>query len=372
MAKSERMKQNSFTGTIRPKVKIISKTENPIGTLFCVWSGTRYPDIMSPEDIQKLYDRGPDDQHLVDILETICKWYPEYARTTNNGGITYNNKDYRNVILSIARKVIESNVPAGESVHFNIQIDDANVAWREQLVRGRISQQFWTMSTRIMDMTTMDVNMNDSVRIIGGEKAVEAYNECVENIRETYKFLVEECGVPMEDIRLQPQGHTHRVYWMVPLRTLITILNKRCDWIAQSSLWSPIVAGVLKELRRLNLYEIVEPFVGKPMVELGYHSDYDIHYVSNYIMNADNEDRYSGRDKIPCDPLWLSYKNLPMPEHTDIEFYDYLKSLYIQIWRDEYLKVLGWDRDNPSAIGDFDRPLSWFKENNIRNKTFNV
>lgn len=357
MAKSERMVQHSYTGPIRPKVKIISKTENPIGTLFCVWSGTRYPDIMSPEDIQKLYDRGPDDQHLLDILETICKWYPEYARTTNNGGITYNNKDYRNVILSIARKVIESNVPAGESVHFNIQIDDANVAWREQLVRGRVSQQFWTMSTRIMDMTTMDVNMNDSVRIIGGEKAVEKYNECVDFIRETYRYLVDECGVPMEDIRLQPQGHTHRVYWMVPLRTLVTILNKRCDWIAQASLWLPIVAGICQELRRLNLFEIISPFVGKPMVEVSYHSDYEKYYVSGYIMNADNEDRYSGRDKIPCDPLWLAYKGYSMPAHTDIQFYDYLKSLYIQIWKDEYLAVLGWDRAHPEVLGPFDRPI---------------
>ena len=361
MAKSERMKQNSFTGVIKPKVKIISKTEDPVGSLFCVWSGTRYPDIMDPDDIQFLYDHPEDVHrfsntmlHYIKVADTICEWYPEYAGD--------DGKDYKNVILSIARKVIESNVPAGEAVHFNIQIDDANVAWREQLVRGRISQQFWTMSTRIMDMTTMDVNMNDSVRLIGGDKAVDKYKECVDFIRETYRFLVDECGVPMEDIRLQPQGHTHRVYWMVPLRTLITILNKRCDWIAQASLWTPIVAGIIKELRRLGLYDIVSPFIGKPMVEVSHHSEYDKYYVSGYIMNADNEDRYSGRDKIPCDPLWLAYKGYSMPEHTDIEFYDYLKSMYIQIWKDEYLAVLGWDRNNPEKIGDYDRPKSWFEE----------
>lgn len=352
-SKSDRMKQHSFTGAIRPKIKIISKTENPIGTLFCVWSGTRYPDIMSPEEIQFLYDNYDNADIFFsekdwENAETICKWYPEYAGE--------DGKDYRKVILSIARKVIESNVPAGEFVSCNVQIDDANVAWREQLVRGRITQQFWTMSTRIMDMTTMDVNMNDSVRLIGGDKAVDKYNECVDFIRETYRFLVDECGVPMEDIRLQPQNHTHRVYWTLPIRTMVTILNKRCDWIAQASLWLPIVAGICQELRRLGLFEIVEPFIGKPMVELGYHSDFDIHYVSGYIMNADNEDRYSGRDKIPCDPLWLAYKGYSMPEHTDIAFYDYLKSLYIQIWQDDYLEVLGWDREHPEKLGKYDRP----------------
>lgn len=356
MAKSERMVQGNRTEPIRPSIKIISKTEYPIGTLFCVWSGTRYPESMNPADIQTLYDMCANvydcrntAMHLIRVADTICQWYPEYAGE--------DGKDYKNVILSIARKVIESNVPAGEFVSCNIQIDDANVAWREQLVRGRITQQFWTMSTRIMDMTTMDVNMNDSVRIIGGEKAVEKYKECADFIRETYRFLVDECGVPMEDIRLQPQNHTHRVYWTAPIRTLVTILNKRCDWIAQASLWLPIVAGICLELRRLNLFEIVEPFIGKPMVEVSYVEDLGCYEVTGYIMNADNEDRYSGRDKIPCDPLWLAYKGLSMPKHTDIEFYDYLKSLYIQIWQDKYLKAIGWDRNNPTVNGPYDRPL---------------
>lgn len=352
--KSERMHQRSVTGLIHPKVKIISKTEYPIGSLFCVWSGTRYPDIMDPETVQRIYDTENLEPKDKKVAKTICEWYPEYAGTSQN--------NYRKVILSIARKVIESNVPAGESVQFNIQIDDANVAWREQLVRGRISQQFWTMSTRIMDMTTMDVNMNDSVRLLGGSEAVKIYTDTVETIREAYRQLVD-LGVPMEDIRLQPQGHTHRVYWMVPLRTLITILNKRSDWIAQTSLWSPIVAGVIKELRRIGLYEVVAPFIGKPMVKVTYHPDYEVYYVSEYLMNADNEDRYSGRDKIPCDPLWLAYKNYKMPEHTDIQFYDYMKSMYIQIWQDEYLQVLGWDRENPTTIGKYDRPPSWWDVN---------
>lgn len=733
MSKSERMVQQSRTCPIRPKVKIIGCTENPIGQLFTVWSGTRYPESMDPEIIQYLYDAPcfvdywSESPYICKefshVAQTICKWYPEYAGE--------DGRDYKNVIISIARKVIESNVPAGEAVHFNIQIDDANVAWREQLVRGRISQQFWTMSTRIMDMTTMDVNMNDSVRLIGGDKAVKVYEDTVEYIREAYRQLVA-MGVPMEDIRLQPQGHTHRVYWMVPLRTLITILNKRClsgstrirladgtqktikeiteeygdksfwiytcdeyghielaeaksagitrknakllrvtldngkyidctpdhlfmmrdgtykeakdlssndslmplytrlenygkylggsheeildnrtndwvythwlstdhvekpdeprgdflvrhhkdsnplnnnpdnimwvpfrehftkyhnpaevldklreneeyasmmrdinskigkevgtqnlvnwnkseeakkmhgevnrrvwegfseedykahtnflrdkaksqwsdpdsklrkihtkynyepvlkvcpicgreyedqiqislatgevvsegkdtcgsrscaatyrnygryrgynhkvvsveelpytedvydltvnhdnhnfavdlgdgtgvfvhncDWIAQASLWTPIVAGVIQELRRLGLYDVISPFVGKPMVEVSYHEDYDRWYVSDYKMNADNEDRYSGRDKIPCDPLWLAYKGYQMPEHTDIEFYDYLKSLYINLWSDRYLKVLGWDRDHPEKIGKYDRPASWFATHSV-------
>ena len=97
MAKSERMVQHSYTGPIRPKVKIISHTTYPIGSLFVIWSGTRYPDIMNPEDIQRLYDL-PADVHnfrdtmkpLIEVADTICKWYPEYAGEEG--------KDYKNVI----------------------------------------------------------------------------------------------------------------------------------------------------------------------------------------------------------------------------------------------------------------------------------
>lgn len=353
MAKSTRLNQGSFTGKIRPVVTFKSMTANPVGTLFCVWYGSRHNDSVDPADIQQLYDFPGDVHenqntmlHLIRIADTICEDYPDLAGESK--------KDYKNVIKTICKQCIESDVPAAESVNFVIEIDKANVAWREQLVRSKIAS-YWTQSTRTIDMTTMDINMADSVELIGGPEAVEIYQHTAEVIRQAYIEL-EKLGVPIEDIRLQPQQHVHRVYWMISIRALVKILNKRSDWIAQASLWTPIIAGVCSYLRKLSLFDIVKDFVGKPPVKVAYHTDYDMHYVSEYMMNADNEDRYYGRDPLPCDPLWLAYKGIAMPEHTDLEFYDYLKSMYIQIWGDEYLSVLGWDRSDPSKMGRYDRP----------------
>lgn len=371
MAKSTRLNQGSFTGKIRPVVTFKSMTSNPIGTLFSVWYGSRHNDSVDPEDIQALYDSDPayvskmpdsNWERRAKVAAMICKDYPDLAGASGS--------DYKNVIKTICKQCIESDVPAAESVNFVIEIDKANVAWREQLVRSKIAS-YWTQSTRTIDMTTMDINMADSVELIGGPKAVEIYEHTADVIRQAYIEL-EKLGVPIEDIRLQPQQHVHRVYWMISIRALVKILNKRSDWIAQASLWTPIIAGVCSYLRKLSLFDIVEDFVGKPPVKVSYHSDYDEYYVSEYMMNADNEDRYYGRDPLPCDGLWLAYRGLAMPEHTDLDFYDYLKSMYIQIWGDEYLKVLGWDRSDPTKLGKYDRPKTWFTSHGMDSMCANL
>ncbi|MCM1220819.1 MAG: FAD-dependent thymidylate synthase [Lachnospiraceae bacterium] len=362
--RSIRLKQESRTGKIRPVIRMVSMTQNPIGTLFAVWYGSRHSETVSAEDIQAIYDTDyayltnakvaeadPDWRRRQLISARLCEDYPEHAGDYGD--------DVKNVIRMVVKQCIESDVPAAEAVSFVIEIDHANVAWREQLVRSKIAS-YWTQSTRTIDMTTMDINMSDSVELIGGPEAVKIYQDTAEFIRKAYREL-EALGVPIEDIRLQPQQHVHRVYWIISIRALIKILNKRSDWIAQASLWTPVIAGVCKELREISLIECIEDFIGKPPVEVS-HEDGN-YRVSKYMMNADNEDRYYGRDPLPTDPLWLAYRGITMPENVELSFYDYMKSMYIQIWSDEYLKVLGWDRHDPTKIGPYDRPYSWFAEN---------
>lgn len=341
-----RIKGSNKTEVIRPKVRLVSSTSYPIGTLVALWIGSRYEHPVSAKDVEALYNNP----HLIRIspkymklAEYLCECYPEYAGRTERGEGT----DFVNVIENVARMVIKANLPPTESVLFTFEIENANVAWREQLVRGR-NQQFWTQTSRTADLTTMDVNRSENIEKYGGKQAVDIYDNAIDTLREAYQQLTD-LGVPTEDIRLIPQGMTHRVYWMISLRTLFTIIPKRISWIAQASLWSPIVEDILEILSKLS--PLLSNMFGTPL---------DIKVNSGVIVSHsydnENEDRYYGRDSQPCDPLWLAYKGYTMPKHTNTKFYDIMKSSYIKLWGQEICDLLGWDKNDPSKLGPYDRP----------------
>lgn len=354
-----RIKGTSKTEMIRPTVKLITSNQYPVGSIVAMWIGSRYENTVDPCDVDMIHNITDDDSYnywdcsinLQNTARQLVEDYPEFA--TGNDLLA----DAQNVINNVAKTVLMSNLPPLDALNFTFEIDNANVAWREQLVRGRQPQNFWTQTSRTADLTTVDINMSESIEHYGGAEAVNIYKDTCDTIREAYKKLAE-LGVPTEDIRLVPQGMTHRVYWMVPYRTLVSALKKRMSWIAQASLWTPIVEDIQSEL--FNCCPMLADFIGQPSdVRLAHgrivHHTYDI----------ENEDRFTGKDPQPCDPLWLAYHERLMPEHTDINFYDQMKSYYIKLWSREVCDILGWDKDDPSKIGPYDRPFSWFQDHDM-------
>lgn len=349
MAAKGRIKGNSYTGPIRPEVTIMSMTESPIGTLFSLWWNSRHSTTIHPCTIECIYTHKSQDRMLDSDKKMICEAYPEHAGS--------NGDDAINVIKTIVLQVIEADLPPTESVSFTIDAKDVTVAWREQLVRSKFAS-YWTQTSRTADLRTMDVNMSDTVELFGGQEAVDIYKNCVDVIRDAYTKLMD-LGVPVEDIRLAPESRVHRVPgWMINLRSLIKIMNKRSDWIAQSSLWAPIIAGICRDLRQKSpaLFELIKDVIGKPAVKLS-RDESGVLKVVEHHYSVENDDRLYNRDPQPVDPLYLAYTGKTMPEHTNLQFYDYMKSLFIQIWDDEYLEVLGWDRKDPHKIGPYDKPI---------------
>lgn len=338
-----RVKGQSKTHRVDPHVILESYTRNPCGTLFSLWHGSRNNERIPAYKAQALYDGDVSD---VELQNYICECYPEHAGE--------NGDDYKNVIKQIAKMNLIANVPSAECVQFVFCIDNATVALRDQMVRSKLAS-YWTQTSRTADLRTMNVNMAQSV-IDAGPEAVEIYTNVVDVIRRGISELAD-MGVPIEDIRLTPDSMTHRVYWMISARALLPILTKRTSWIAQATLWSSIVSQVAKLVSDVD--PMFKEFYGKVEgVEFG---DGDVTFYK-YINECD--DRYEGRDPQPCDPLYLAHLGRCMPEHTNIEFYDRMKRLYINLWNDDILSILGWDRSNPETIGYYDRPYSWFKENN--------
>lgn len=349
---AEKITQNKYTGVIRPELKIISYSTNPAGTLYTVWHGSRNNKSVDCRKIQEAYDYLREFKTKDDVvLDGLAKMH--FSRILDidiepENIVTHN--ELANKVENLIKQSLRANLPASECVYFTIQVDNANVAWREQLVRSKFASYFMQTS-RIYNMESMDVAMNESIEVLGGDKAVEVYKNTVDTIRNAYELL-KELGVPQEDIRLQPQMFIHRVYWMVSLRTLVTVMSHRSDWIAQTTLWSPIIADLCKELRRIGLWDIVSEFIGHPPVVV---NKVDGQYkVTKYYNLADNEARFRGDDPAIPDPLWLAYTGNKMPDFVSKKYYYYLKSLFINIWDDKYLDVLGWNRDHPEILGYYD------------------
>jgi len=375
MSKVKQLQGNSITAELLPEVKIISMSDNPVGLIGAIWYGSRQNDSINPLDLQLIYNRVTDcnpnlESQIQNTANRLVNGFPQYYDTDKYGSLE-SNKDVelegaREVLVELVKICLRANLPVSESVALTIQVDNASVAWREQLVRSKFSSYFVTTS-RIADLSKMDVVRPHAIRLIAGDQGVKIFDDTVQVIRDAYRKL-EELGVPQEDIRLQPQMNTHRVFWMTDLRALITTLRARCGWIAQSSLWSPIHAGICRELRYQYLMEVLDEFLGEPPVKLSIDNDDNL-YVSEYQLKADNEDRILGKDPLPVDPLYLAHIQESMPEHTDIAHYDYLKSMYINTWNDRYLSVLGWNRDNPDQLGPYDRPRSYFESLTDENST---
>lgn len=345
-----RISGNSETKVFIPEVRLISSTSNPVGTLCSLWIGSRFKYDLDPRNIQKLW-RNPEGNKYLEEAGILCECYPEYTGESGD--------DFCNVIYNVVRMVLKSNLPPLDAINYTFVINDANVAFREQLVRSRLPQNFWMQTSRTAELSKIDVNMLESIQN-AGENAVDIYKNAVNSIRTAYQELVE-LGVPSEDIRLIPQGMLHRIYWMVPYRTLKQVVSTRLSWIAQASLWSPIINGVLREIR--NNCTILFNDLGTP-------SDVKIKNgkIISHKYDNENEDRYYNRDPQSCDPLWLAYNNMCLPEHTNLDHYDQMKKIYINKWNDDILEIIDWDRSNPDRIGKFDRPYSYFKEHHMLDK----
>ena len=360
-----RVRGNNQTLAIDPKVDLVTMTGHPVESLFSLWHGSRHETFYPVEVLSKILGLGKiiekDDNKdsiterlikdgllkindpVIESCISITKEYPEYC-------INDCNNDDKvvvsavNVIKEVAKLVIKCDVPASECVQFTFSISNASVAFREQLVRSRASS-IWCQTSRTADLTKMDVRIDPKIE--SNSLAKDIYTNAVNTIRNAYESL-SELGIPTEDIRLAPESRLHRVYWTINIRALRNVLAKRLDWMAQATLWSPVVEQILDIMDKLGIreYFLVDPQVQVADGIVTYHK-YD----------NENEDRYYGRDPQPVDPLWLAYKGLTMPEHTNLEMYDDMKSKYIKMWSKKICDVLGWDKDNPTKLGKYDRPV---------------
>lgn len=348
MSKDSRLVGNSITQEVTPEVVMMSCTSNPVGVIFSVWHGSRHKTQVTPEEIEKLYRTDePFDSHSdqLELIIYLLLQYPEYEAECDESVSLLGTAKY--IIEQVVKLAIKVNVQAHEFVSYEFQVNNASVAWREQLVRKR-KLHIWTQTSRVADMTTFDSTMMPTVSMLGGAEAVSVYKSAVDNIRKAYKTLTQ-LGVPEEDIRLQPQTHIHRVYFGGTLRDILDLVRDRTSWIAQATLWTPIISGIIKSLRATLgdwVLDLLEPPAEVSLIDGRY-------VITDYKLESDDRARYEGHDPLPVSPIYLAYKGLSN-NYKNKQFYDYLKSMYINIWSDEILKAIDWDKSNPLKAGKYD------------------
>lgn len=347
MSKDSRMTGSSITKDFTPRTTCTSHTQFPVGTLFSVWHGSRHSYSIEPFDIEYLYTRNIDTYNCSimekGLIQYLRETYPEYDLPGSPELVAFHH-----IITQVVKLAIKVDVQASEFVSYEFRVDDASVAWREQLVRKR-QLHVWTQTSRVADMTSFDSTMMPSVDLLGGHEATEIYKNTVDTIRKAYSQLIE-LGVPSEDIRLQPQSHIHRVYFGGTLRSILKLVEDRTSWIAQATLWTPIVSGIVATLRTTLgdwILDLLKPPATVSKSEDGKYT------ITDYKLVSDDQARYEGHDPLPVSPIYLAYKGLSN-NYKNKEFYDYMKSMYIKIWSDDILKAIDWDKDNPTKPGKYD------------------
>lgn len=138
-----------------------------------------------------------------------------------------------------------------------------------------------------------------------------------------------------------PDNHN----FVVDLEDGSGVVVHNCDWMAQATLWTPVIEGVINELSQRNIADLL---VLDPPIKIQ-DGKVIFHKYDN-----ENEDRYYGRDPQPCDPLWLAYRGLEMPENTNRKMYFDMKSKFIKLWSQEVCDVIGWDKSAPEKLGMYD------------------
>lgn len=213
------------------------------------------------------------------------------------------------------RAVLDQGIPVAEHISFNFVLEDVPISWREQAVRHRVGTKygdnfavdiipeadltFWSQSMRIqsMDDFAAEGKYYTPPSVAENPAASQVYNTTMGTIEAGYNTL-RSLGIEMEDARnLIPLGATHRITMTVNLRALVNIVGKRGCWILQSSLWGPVIKGMIAELAA-KVDPVFRRLAYPPCIRGGKFVE--------CAFKHENERRVDGRDDMPVCPLYAT------------------------------------------------------------------
>lgn len=233
--------------------------------------------------------------------------------------------------IDLMKLIFEQDAPVSEFLTLVIAIDDAPVAFREQLVRHRLCT-FWIQSSRIMDLGQAPMWMPNTLNAEQQALLRDGYA----HVKDSYRKM-QAAGVPNEMARLvMPEGRLHRIQMMINFRYLIQMCSKRTCWILQASLWKYFVSGIQRELERLydangcdEAYRVMAAQIGSPPCTTSKKCKFCL----------DNERRLKGEDNLPVCPLWAKFYDKDLDESQKTRAFEYYKTQgYEEMWSEDPFK----------------------------------
>lgn len=265
-----------------PRAELISHTMFPVETVYCIWQQSKENDFtMTPKEVNekmKIYDT-----FSAEVYDTF-------------------------------KRIMKQQIPTNENISFTFMLHDLPISLREQMVRHRIgskmgdnygvdvipevqSSSFWSQSMRILDFGNFfDTQKYFTPLTIRENAAADSkYSVLMNNIQDVYNYLVNECGIPMEDARnVLPLGSTMGITWTLNLASLLHIIGKRSCWILQYGLWSFLIKDMINELSKVD--SVFGDLILPPCFSNGKYETCKFKH--------ENERRLDGRDELPLCSLY--------------------------------------------------------------------
>lgn len=308
-------------------VRLLSKTEYPIETIYCEWLQSRTTDpVPDPAEVHR---------RMTDATDA---------------GSAMLTKE----VFDVFEKVVAMKMPLGETLDFVFLLENISIAFREQLVRHRIGHKFgdklgadivpdlagnssfWSQTTRIIDMGQFAnkgeylvpnwLHENENKPVPGKKKEMWSndtdgtvsepvlvgnyYHAAMQAIEHFYNGLVS-AGMPLEDARnVLPVAMQHRMTWKVNLASLMHVLSRRGCWLAQLGMWEPIIVGIVEELAT-KVHPSFRRLIDPPCFDA----------AGNYnacAFGRENEEIVSKGEYPPCS-LWVNHEYLKQSDRVIAE-----------------------------------------------------
>ena len=330
-------------------VKLISKPEAPLGTLFYVWEQSRsHAEVPMPVMLEGIMGCTFEIVHasssMGNALAALGATMVEKPNVPNDPsrGVSsyYEVQPTRRRILELVERIFDEDIPCTEQISFTFAFENMSISLREQMVRHRIGvslgenfavdiipdqtkSSWWSQTMRMLPMNNFYTEgrymIPDSIKENGTETGMytfipgeqneptinsayppmtveQVYLGLLENMEMGYQALVA-AGVPMEDARqIIPLAASHGITWTMSLKAMMHIVGKRACWVAQANLWAQLIAGMVDHLCE-QVHPIFRKIILPPCFSKGSYKACPYFQI--------NTERVQGRDHMPPCPLYV-------------------------------------------------------------------